>query len=204
MKFSFEQSENGWAEIEASPYAFDAYPPIDTLRISWPLAGMSPDRLVVGCTLVFAPWSAGVSVFPEQFSALTSQRVVEWFQLSSISVLPTPVRAGGLPLPRGVRRAAVAHSGVPGADLTVAFRESHLGSTWSAGRVDLASNIGALAGSVDCDVLRLQMRLGAAVLVAESLGVNEIVDPELREADPAAFDSAARLLECVALGLRDE
>src|SRR5699024_4797064 len=70
----------GWAEIAATPTDFDAYPPVPKLRVKWPLGEANVDRTAVAASLIFAPWIAGRCDHIRQFSALTEQRLVEWFQ----------------------------------------------------------------------------------------------------------------------------
>lgn len=193
----------GWAEIAASPVDFDAMPPLSRLRVCWPLGEANVDRTAIAASLVFSPWIAGRCDLIRPFSALTEQRLVEWFQQQALWVAPTPVRAGGLPLPRGTRRFHL--SGDPsGADAPhLALKDSLHGSGESGSTTHVATNAGVLMSNAPSDSAAFEIRLGIAVLVAESLSINELVDPEFAAVAPEAFGRAQRLLECVALGLRD-
>lgn len=205
MKLTYAHpAESGWVEIRAERTDFDGFPPIDRFRIQWPLGEANVDRTAVAASLIFSPWIAGRCDHGRPFSALTEQRIVSWFQHHSTWVAPNPVRAGGLPLPIGTRRLRVsgAPTGAPDEDL-LRLVPSGYGSGREGNEHRIASNLAALGAGLDSDLVRLQMRLGVAVLVADSLSANELIDEEFAAYDPASFDAAARLLECTALGLRD-
>lgn len=193
----------GWAEIAASRVDFDAEPPLNRLRVCWPLGEANVDRTAVAASLVFSSWIAGRCDLIRPFSALTEQRIVEWFQQQAIWVAPIPIRAGGLPLPRGTRRFHLSGD-KDGADtLFLALVESLHGSGESGPATHVATNAGVLMSNAPSESAAFEIRLGVAVVVAESLSINELVDPEFAAAAPEAFGRAQRLLECVALGLRD-
>ncbi|MGP9707008.1 hypothetical protein [Brachybacterium sp. AOP24-D1-21] len=193
----------GWAEVIASRIDFDAAPPIDRLRVCWPLGEANVDRTAIAAALVFSPWVAGRCDLIRPFSALTEQRIVEWFQQKAIWVAPTPVRAGGLPLPRGTRRFHLSGDGNGEGAHFLALMDSLHGSGETGTTTRVATNAGVLMSNAPSESAAFEIRLGVAVLVAESLSVNELIDPEFAAAAPEAFGRAQRLLECVALGLRD-
>lgn len=202
MKFTYvPPTPQGWAEIQTARVDFDANPPVDRLRVCWPLGEANVDRTAVAASLVFAPWTAGGCDFLRPFSALTGQRITEWFQEASVWVSPTPIRAGGLPLPRGRRRFRL--SGDGGDELRLALVDSLLGSSESDEEVRVASNLRVLMANAPTRASSFEMRLGVAVLVADSLSVNEFIDPEFAAEEPQSFTHAQRLLESVALGLRN-
>ena len=182
---------------------FDANPPLNHLRVCWPLGEANVDRTAVAASLAVAPWIAGRCDLIRPFSALTEQRIVEWFMEQSIWVSPNPVRTGGLPLPRGTLEFHLSGEG-NGADTRfLTFVDSLQGSGESGSATRIATNINALMWNAPSESSAFEIRLGMAVLVAESLSINELIDPEFAEAAPEAFGRAQRLLECVALGLRD-
>ncbi|MEE1650726.1 hypothetical protein V1260_07960 [Brachybacterium sp. J144] len=202
MKFTYvPPTPQGWAEIQTSRVDFDAHPPVDRLRVCWPLGEANVDRTAVAASLVFAPWTAGRCDFLQPFSALTGQRITEWFQEAPVWVSPTPIRAGGLSLPRGRRRFRL--SGDGGDELRLTLVDSLLGSSESDEEVRVASNLSVLMANAPTTAASFAMRLGVAVLVADSLSVNEFIDPEFAAEAPQSFTHAQRLLESVALGLRD-
>lgn len=193
----------GWAEISASRVDFDADPPLNRLRVCWPLGEANVDRTAIAASLVFSPWIAGRCDMKRPFSALTEQRIVEWYQQQAIWVAPTPVRAGGLPLPRGTRRFHLSDDGNGPEAYFLAIVDSLHGSGESGPRTQVATNAEVLMSNAPSKAAAFEIRLGVAVLVAESLSIDEFVDPEFAAAAPEAFGRARRLLECVALGLRN-
>lgn len=205
MKFQFDESTaSGWAELTATPIDFDAFPPVGRLRVQWPLGEQSIDRIALAASLVFSPWIAGRCDLPKPFSALTNQRITEWFQNQGIWVTPTPVRAGGLPLPRGQHTFEIVdgerrteHSGL-------ILAPALAGSGPSTAGMRIASNLDSLAAFVDSPAHRHLIRLGAAVLVAESLAINVLHYPAFADECPDDFAAASRLLECAALGLHHD
>lgn len=205
MKLSYSAPDPaGWAEIQTARIDFDGQPPVDRFRVSWPLGEANVDRTAVAASLIFSPWIAGRCDHLRPFSALTEQRIVEWYQGEAVWVAPNPVRAGGLPLPRGSRRLRL--SGTPSGahdEDVLSLVPTELGSGRAGSDIRVACNLAALTACAPSRTAALTMRLGAAVLVAESLSTNEIIDEEFAEISPEAFDAAARLLECTALGLRD-
>lgn len=202
MKLTYTApSPQGWAEIAAAPVDFDAFPPLDRLRVCWPLTEANVDRTAVAASLVFAPWIAGRCDLQRPFSALTEQRIVEWFQHKSIWVAPTPVRTGGLPLPRGMRRVHLSGGNTDSQSLELV--DPLRGSGESGTSVRIATNAGTLMAHAPSAVAAFEIRLGVAVLAAESMSINELIDPEFAATDSEAFNRAKRLLECVAIGLRD-
>ncbi|MFC0675707.1 hypothetical protein [Brachybacterium hainanense] len=203
MRFTTSAADGGsWTELLASRTDFDGHPPLDRLRLFWPLASGSPDRDAVALSLIFSPWVAGRSEHPAPFSALTEQRIVEWFQSQRIWASAGPVRIGGLPLPRGTRRLLL--SGSPSSEREVLLRlvPSTEGGMVQEQEVHVATNAGTLIAHAPDATSAFSMRLGVAVLLAESLSITEIVDPEFAASAPEQFRAAARLVECVALGLR--
>ena len=194
----------GWAEIAATPTDFDAYPPVPKLRVKWPLGEANVDRTAVAASLIFAPWIAGRCDHIRQFSALTEQRLVEWFQGERIWVAPTPVRVGGLPIPRGTRRILLGDpdSSTQGTHLRLQAVSPLVGSGKDPEVTRIASNLAAFLRNSPTPEARYCMEVGFAVLVAESLSANEIIHPEFGLKSPSAFSAAARLLESVSLGLR--
>ncbi|MGP5036766.1 hypothetical protein [Brachybacterium alimentarium] len=196
-------SAEGWAEISASRIDFDANPPLNQLRVCWPLGEANVDRTAIAASLVFSPWIAGRCDLIRPFSALTEQRIVEWFQRQAIWVAPTPVRAGGLPLPRGSRQFHLSGEGTRSNAHSLTLVESLHGSGESGSTTHVATNANILMSSAPSISAAFEIRLGVAVLVAESLSINELIDPEFANAAPEAFGHARQLLECVALGLRD-
>lgn len=190
-------------ELGAERTDFDAYPPIQKLRANWPIGAPNVDRAAVAASLVFAPWIAGSCEHPQPFSALTAQRLAEWFQQQNIWVSPGPVRKGGLPLPRGRDRLHLSGTSLVPGEISLRFVASDQGSGQAEGHVRIAGNTEMLMNQAPGRAEALLIRLGSAVLVAESLSVNEIVDPEFAADHPNEFHAAARLLECTALGLRN-
>lgn len=203
MKFEYGTvAASGWAEISTEPTDFDAVPPLEKLRVNWPLESISVDRAVVSTSLVFSSWIAGRCDFPEPFSALTAQRITEWFQSQSIWVSPNPIRTGGLPLPRGNKRLILSGDSRRTNDIQLHLEPSERGTTTDGEAFHIATNAGVLMANAPTPAARLGIRLGIAVLVSESLGVDEVIDPEFAAESPQEFASAARFIECVALGLR--
>lgn len=191
---------SSWTEISAAQVDVDAVPPVTRLRLCWPLGEVNADRTAVGAVLAFSPWIGGRCDLEHEFSALTGQRLVEWFQDQGIWVAPSPVHAGPLPLPRGSHRYSL--SGDASASPELRFADSLCGSGESPAGVRIASNLGILIANAPTIAAGFEMRLGAAVLIAESLSISELVDPEFEAAAPEAFSRAQRLIECVGLGLR--
>lgn len=203
MKFEHRTAAaSSWAEFATEPTDFDAVPPLEQLRINWPLESISVDRAVVGTSLVFSSWIAGRCDFPEPFSALTAQRITEWFQSQSIWVSPNPIRTGGLPLPRGTKRLILSGDSRQPCDIQLHLEPSERGTSTGGKAFHIATNAGVLMANAPTPAARLNIRLGIAVLVSESLGVDGIIDPEFATESPQGFASATRLIECVALGLR--
>lgn len=201
---------SGWTEISAHPGDADAHPPLPSLRLDWPLGDGGPDRFAVGASLAFAPWMAGASDLVEPFSALTAQRLSEWFARQGVWASPGPVRTGGVLVPGGSRRlhlvedAAGSGSSVraPEAeDLRMHLVPSEEGSSVRGSEVRIATNAGILGADATGIADRHAMRLAVAVLVAASLRVGVIVAPAFSAESPEEFAAAARLLECVSLGL---
>lgn len=202
MKLEYSApSFQGWAEISASRTDFDGVPPLDRLRICWSLGEANVDRTALAASLIFSPWIAGRCDHERPFSALTAQRIVEWFRHHSIWVSPTPIRTGGLPLPRGTQRFHLSGGDDESRRLIVVTPRQ--GSGEQGRTVRVATNAGMLMASAPSPAVAFEIRLGIGVLMAESLSVNEFVDPEFAAAEPEAFTRAQKLLECVALGLRD-
>lgn len=197
-------SLTGWAEIAATPIDFDAHPPVPKLRVKWPLGDANVDRTAVAASLIFAPWIAGRCDHIRPFSALTEQRIVEWFQGERIWVAPTPVRAGGLLIPRGTRRILIGspNSSTQGPHLRLQAVSPLAGSGKDSGVTRIATNLEVFLHNSPAPEARYCMEVGFAVLVAESLFANEIIHPEFGMESPVAFAAAARLLESVSLGLR--
>ena len=197
--------EPGWAEITASPIDFDAYPPLPMLRVLWPLGEANVDRTAVASSLIFSPWISGRCDHTRPFSALTEQRIVEWFQGEGIWVAPTPVRSGGLLLPKGNRRL---HLEQPSRakddrDACLQIRPPRSGSGEEGCTYQIATNLVTLIHHAPTKAIRHTMEVGMAVLVADSLSAGEIVAPALADEDRRMFTSVQRLLESVALGLSD-
>ncbi|QNN82272.1 hypothetical protein H3H54_14535 [Brachybacterium sp. Z12] len=203
MKFTIQNQETStWTEISAERTDFDGYPPIPRFRVNWPTEIRSVDRSAVATSIIFAPWIAGRSDYEKPISALTAQRLLEWFQLRNIWTAPGPVRTGGLPLPRGHERLHLSGDSKPIGEMSLAILPSDSGSGRIGNSVHVATNAGVLMDLAPRRTDALLIRLGTAALLAESLQVNEIIDPEFAAEEPEEFHRAARLLECTALGLR--
>lgn len=205
MRFEYTApAGNGWAEIAASPVDFDAFPPVKRLRTQWPLGDANVDRAAVAASLIFAPWIAGRCDHMRPFSALTAQRLVEWFQEQAIWISPTPVRSGGLQIPRGHLRlhlGSTGNSSDPGA-VNLRAVSSLSGSGQQGNSVHVATNLGAFLQGSPGPASRYAMEVGFGVLLSESLSANELVHPEFASASPEEFLKVARLVESVSLGLR--
>ena len=107
MKIDYTPAAPRWASLKAEIIDFDGLPPVDTLRVDWPQETTSSDRIAAAGALAFSHWSAGRMDFQKPISALTAQRISEWYAADHVWVTPGPVRAGGLSLPRGSRAASV-------------------------------------------------------------------------------------------------
>ncbi|WP_422115741.1 hypothetical protein [Brachybacterium sp. UNK5269] len=207
MRLEYTPPEaDGWAEIAANPIEFDANPPLQKLRVQWPLGDANVDRTAVASSLIFSPWIAGRCDHIRPFSALTVQRIVEWFQTQNIWVSPTPVRSGGLQIPRGHRRIRLGtpHEIDDSAMTILNFVAPLAGSGQDGDSVQIASNVGTLLQNAPTQADRFAMEIGLGVLLAGSLSASEFIYPEFAASSPDAFAAVARLIESVSLGLRLE
>ncbi|WP_282826230.1 hypothetical protein [Gulosibacter sediminis] len=80
---------------------------------------------------------------------------------------------------------------------------SEIGSGSCGNVVTVASNAAIIANTSRSSKMQYLTKLAVAVLVAETLDVNEIVYAEFKREFCEAFGQAARLLESVSLGLTD-
>lgn len=203
MKFAVpEQTTGSWSAISASSVDSDAHPPISTVRFHWPLGTVQVDRLAAGCVLMFSPWASGRVDMPSAISALTAQRITEWSQTQRHWLTVSTIRTGGLPIPRGNRTLALsgARSGTE-EQPTLTFLPPTTGTQDRGSEIGIATNLEALMRCAPDAVAAGTIRIGAAVLLAESLNAGQITDPEFAAEDPTTFSYIQRLLECVALGL---
>ncbi|MDO4783501.1 MAG: hypothetical protein Q3997_00200 [Propionibacteriaceae bacterium] len=203
MKIDYLPASPRWTSLKAEVVDFDGLPPVNTLRVDWPYETTSSDRIAVAGALAFSHWSAGRMDFQKPISALTAQRITEWYAVDNVWVSPGPVRTGGLFLPRGSRSACLVlgdvHESLPGA-LPIAMVGPSTGTAVRPEWVELASNASFFALPGDSSPVLLAA-LAAVVLSAEQLHINTLSFPKLRAERPDLFDRAARLLECVSLGL---
>lgn len=217
-------AESSWTEVTGEPADFDAHPPVPRLRLDWPLGEAGPDRIAVGSALAFAPWIAGPIDLEEPFSALTAQRVGEWFATQGIWVSPGPVRRGGIVIPGATRRLVLADdvgsstvdegnepadvssdspgSDSPSGDVRLRLVPSEEGTSIRGKDLRVATNAGVLGAHATRRSDQHAIRVGVTVLVAASLRVGEIVASDFAAECPEEFAAAARLLESVSLGLR--
>lgn len=202
MKLEYKTAESGlWNRLSATPVDFDAFPPVPDFRIQWTLGDANVDRTAVAASLIFSPWIAGRCDHLRPFSALTEQRLVEWFSYKGIWVAPTPVRAGGLPIPRGNARLWISDPTPELQDLALALVPPDGGSGQMSGIVRVASNASFFELNAPTREDAFCIRVGVATLLAESLHVDEIVDPQFFQSAPDDFLAVRRLLECVSIGL---
>lgn len=203
MRVDYAPAAPRWMGLKAEPIDFDGLPPVPSLKVDWPHESTSPDRVAVAGALAFSLWTAGCIEFQTAISALTAQRIVEWFAADHVWVAPCPVRTGGLPLPRGSRHARLVLGEMDDSAseaLMIAMVGPSKGTAIRAQQVNLASNVGFFAQPDDPTPAMLAA-LAAVVLCAEHLHLNTLSFPQLSTGCPELFDRAARLLECVSLGL---
>lgn len=200
MKFDLCTDTPKLTRIVAHPTDFDAHPPVKELRIKWQYAGTSTDRFAVAASLAFSPWSAGAMMFPSEISALTAQRIGDWFRfVERVWVGPNPVRWGGLKIPKG--RDVLSIGGIEAeGTLVLEYRGMSEASSLSDSRVQVASNAAYLVARDD-GRSQLLTQLAVAVLLAEEIGVNEIRLPSDAVLSTEDFAATTWLLECVGLGL---
>lgn len=201
MKFSMD-SDRVRTRLTASTGEYDGTPPVPNLEIGLNLNGITTaDRLAVGLALIYSPWLAGPFQTPDPVSALTAQRVTEFFGERFVTVTTVTDRA--LPIPRGVQRVTVidlatAPDSTPSeARLSLApfsLRESSLSF---GNQHTVASNIhifGPLASQLHAGNLHT---LGLAVMLAEHADASVLVHP----AAAVQVPGLDLLLESVGLGL---
>ncbi|HET7397102.1 MAG TPA: hypothetical protein VFJ94_01170 [Intrasporangium sp.] len=182
---------------------FDGCPPVTDLEIGVALDGVSPDRVAVGATLAFAPWLAGPMEVPKPVSALTAQRIGEFFGMRWVHCVS--VSRGALPITRGGRTLGLRHAGDSVGsglreELLIDSVSSFAGIRTEGDTMAIATNA-AMLSPRGTDRQMGFADLGVAVLVASYLDVNEYVCPGLARQDRDAFDRATILLESVGLGL---
>jgi len=205
MKLEYRApGESGWAEIVTTRTDSDGYPPVERLRVQWPIDEANVDRAAIASSLVFSPWLIGRCDLLRPFSALTERRIVEWFQEQDVWVAPNPIRAGGLPIPKGTKRVYLSGSPHASHEHSLVIVKSHMGSGIVGNEMRVASNAHLLIQHAPHPAARFSIRLGVAVLLAEAFSVNEFVDPEFAHTCPEEFQAASRMIECVSLGLCDE
>lgn len=187
--------------ITSVPGEFDGFPPVPTLEIGVDLpATSSADRLAVGLSLVHAPWLAGPVEMPHPVSALTAQRITEFFGNRYVTLSTVGDRA--LPIPRGSKQVRIVdlvthpaptpdESAIALAPLTVAEGCVAYGRTLS-----IASNVHLFGTTSVSRGARLHT-LGMGVLLAEFVDAGTLLDPSGHQADPRLH----LLLESVGLGL---
>lgn len=200
MKFAIELSVTH-TRITTSLGEFDGAPPVGHLEFDLTLGeSANADRLAVGLALIYSPWLAGPTTFPKPVSALTAQRITEFFGERFVTVGNVTDRA--LPIPRGSHRVTVVDlvgdadtdARLPALKLASYSQREGLSSLGSTTTV--ASNIHALGAGLGPTAVTLQT-LGLGVLLSEEADINVLLHP-------AAGGSRAplrSLLEAVGLGL---
>lgn len=203
------ERSSGWFSLGAEPTDFDGCPPVPALRLQWPVVVTGADRLAVGAALVYSAWTSGVLHLPQQFSALTAQRISEWYAAQGVWVQPGEVRRGGLPIPRGnrvVRLTTVSGKSGPVLERgtrNLSFVGSASGTSFRAAGLEIASNLVMLRQEGAAGEHANFAALGAAVLVAEGVGISRIEVPWLGSLGQELSAATVRLLESVSLGLVD-
>ncbi|WP_109471088.1 hypothetical protein [Ornithinimicrobium cavernae] len=200
MKFSM-QVDLERTVISTVPGEFDGDPPVPHLDIGLPLDGIaSADRLAVGLALIYSPWLSGPVEFPEAVSALTAQRISEFFGERFVTVTGIADRA--LPIPRGVGDVLVVDLALrsrPPADeraLCLAPLSQAQGTVSFGQQLMVASNVHLLTGTPSTGL----HTLGLAIVLAECADANILVHPSADNVPPALN----LLLESVGLGLTQE
>ena len=204
MKYVVSSDEGSeWFTVSAEPVDTDAFPPIPEARIHWPLSKPQTDRLALGCALIFEHWATGAMTVEEPISALTAQRLTEWAQSRGQWISVTNIHTAGLPIPRGVQQVNLSSDGISKSrkQKSLFFAAPSEGTSTSRNGYRVSGNIPFLMNLVKDSSSFYLVRLGAAVILAESLDVNVFVDEEFKREFPQEFSAARRLLECVALGL---
>lgn len=206
MQYAFDSTgASGWATLTAKPVDADGYPPLEAVRVRWPMSIPQIDRIAVASALIFSPWAVGRMDLQTPCSALTAQRLTEWSQSHGQWISISNIRAGGLPIPVGTKSAEIVES--PCSNLTtdsnfrLFFGDTLSGSSHRSSQCQVASNINVLECCAPSVEIAYQIRLGLAVLVAEALDITRFSFPAFQTKAPIEFEHARRLLECVSLGL---
>lgn len=195
---SLDETSRLTAEVED----FDGWPPVAELRVSADIHSVSPDRVAVAAALAFAPWISGTLTLDRPFSALTAQRISEFFD--GIWVSARPVRRGALPIPRGDVTVGLSYghgemdSSTP--RLAVSGPSAMRGHLAVGSTVTVASTAPLLTTEHGGRPPVLSL-LAVGVLCSESLGVGTFRLLEEPSEQVTSMASVARLLECVSLGL---
>lgn len=199
MKFSVTV-EPARTLITSNTGEFDGSPPVPTLEIGVALPEVSADRIAVGLVLVHAAWMAGPAQVPYPVSALTAQRVTEFFGDRYVTLTTVGDRA--LALPRGSREVrlldlttdpapAPNEPAIALAPLTAAEGHVARGTVLS-----VASNVHMFETTAVSSSTNLHT-LGLGVLLAELVDAGTLIHPSADHADSALH----LLLESVGLGL---
>lgn len=198
MKFtqqtnSLGQFSFGWERTE-----YDAFPPAELFTADHAPRSMNPDRRAVALALIFAPWVGDEMSVPGRIGPNTAHEIREYTNSTTNHIGPIEYYPKGLPI--GVSQGALFNE--LGED--VDFKSRALYDLPSHEFNGALRSLNSLAVGTNSFMFKrhendLVPSIGAAVLFAEDLGLDEIVINQ--QIDDSTLKAVQHLLSAVRLGL---